>query len=78
VLPSTVTMIVTETFLMQPTSKQVKPGMQQAPPMFFGHAEFPEAQDVMSPLHVFPFGQHPTGPSPVSVMLKQSSVSPQQ
>jgi hypothetical protein len=74
----TVWITVTDTVLTHPTSKQTKPATQHAPPIFCGHAVCPAAQLVICPAHVEPRGQQPTGPRPVSVILKQSSPVAQQ
>lgn len=57
---------------------QINPGMQQPPPISLAHAMLPSAQSDTPPPHVAPCGQHPTGPSPVSVTSTHVSPSWQQ
>lgn len=63
---------------LQPTPWQIKPGMQQPPPISLLQAVLPAAQSEMPPPQVAPSGQHPTGPRPVSGTSMHASPSLQQ
>lgn len=58
----------------QPISTHAYPGIQQPPPGLFGQLVYPASHVVTLPEHVCPCPQHPTSPSPVSVI--SSHVSP--
>lgn len=61
-----------------PTSKQAYPGIQQPPPGLLGQSVYPSAQVPRDPAQVWPFGQHPTSPKPVSCTIIHVDPVPQQ
>lgn len=58
--------------ILHPTVAQTSPGIQHPPPMSLAQGVLPATHEIV-PVQVYPAGQHPIVPIPVSVTVTQVS-----